>query len=75
MGEEVLENGLVSNIKGKKIENIYHIYGDILNHIDEVEFKTHIKINLLSKKVEGVRCTCDNFKEFLEIRAYSCVSI
>lgn len=64
MGEEVLENGLVSNIKGKKIENIYHIYGDILNHIDEIEFKTHIKINLLSKKVEGVRCTCDNFKEF-----------
>lgn len=64
MGEEVLENGLVSNIKGKKIESIYHIYGDILNHINEVEFKTHIKINLLSKKVEGVRCTCDNFREF-----------
>ncbi|MCY6355176.1 DEAD/DEAH box helicase [Clostridium sp. ZS2-4] len=64
MGEEVLQQGLVSNIKGKKIENIYHIYGDILNHNDEVEFKTHIKINLLSKKTEGVRCTCDNFKEF-----------
>lgn len=64
MGKEVFGDGLVSNIRGKKIENIYHIYGDILNHIDEVEFKTHIKINLLSKKIEGVRCTCDNFKEF-----------
>ncbi|WP_415875197.1 hypothetical protein [Clostridium sp.] len=25
---------------------------------------THIKLNLKNKKLEDVRCTCDDFKEF-----------
>lgn len=61
-GEKIFKGRLVSNIKGKKIDNIYHIYGDVLNKFNQDKFKTHIKINLSSKKLDGVNCTCDDFK-------------
>lgn len=62
-GEKVFRDGLVSNIKGRKIENVHHVYGDVLNNINYKEFKTHIKINLLNKKLDGVSCTCNDFKD------------
>lgn len=62
MGEEAFKTGLVTSVKGRKIENIYHVYGSILNTISHGEIKTHIKINLKDKCVGGVRCTCEDFK-------------
>ncbi|WP_027623794.1 SNF2-related protein [Clostridium lundense] len=62
-GESIFKEGLVSNIKGKKIDNIYHIYGDVLKYNNGDNIKTHIKVNLLHKKLDGVSCTCDDFKE------------
>lgn len=62
-GEKVFRDGLVSNIKGRKIENVHHVYGDVLNNINYKEFKTHIKINLVNKKLDGVSCTCNDFKD------------
>ncbi|MDW8800790.1 DEAD/DEAH box helicase [Clostridium sp. A1-XYC3] len=67
-GEEVFKRGLVSGIRGRKIENFYHIYGDVLNAVTHNEFKTHIKINLSDKKVEAVSCGCSDFKELSKTR-------
>lgn len=60
-GEEIFRNGLVSNIRGKKIDNIYHVYGDI-KEINK-EIKTHMKINMHNNTLVGVSCSCDNFRE------------
>lgn len=63
MGEEVFKNGLVTNVKGRKIEEIYHIYGEVSGDKNYDELKTHIKINLKYKKLDDVRCSCENFRE------------
>ena len=62
-GEKAFNKGLVSKIKGKKIDNIYHIYGCVSNETKSSEFNTHIKIDVLKKKLDGVKCTCEDFKE------------
>ncbi|MBZ9686382.1 DEAD/DEAH box helicase [Clostridium estertheticum] len=62
-GEKSFNSGLVAKIKGKKIDNIYHIYGCVRNPTKTDEFNTHIKIDLLKKKLEGVKCSCEDFKE------------
>ncbi|AKA68295.1 DEAD/DEAH box helicase [Clostridium scatologenes] len=62
-GEKIFKRGLVSNIKGKNINNTYHIYGDVSQGANEKKFKTYIKINLLNKKLEDVSCSCSDFKE------------
>ncbi len=62
-GEKAFDSGLVTKIKGKKIDNIYHIYGCVKNRTNTSELNTHIKIDLLKKKLEGVKCTCGDFKD------------
>ena len=62
-GEKAFNSGLVTKIKGKKIDDIYHIYGCIRNKTQWSELNTHIKIDLSKKKLDGVKCTCDDFKE------------
>jgi SNF2 family DNA or RNA helicase/predicted nucleic acid-binding Zn finger protein len=62
-GEEAFKHGLVTITQGKKIDDIYHIYGNAKDEIKHKEYKTHIKINLKYKKLAGVRCTCDDFSE------------
>lgn len=73
MGEEVFKNGLVSSVKGRKIENIYHIYGEVSSGINYSELKTHIKINLKDKRLDGVSCSCEDFREISkEKRLFMC---
>ncbi|MGH4123586.1 MAG: DEAD/DEAH box helicase [Clostridium sp.] len=62
-GEKAFNSGLVTRIKGKKIDNIYHIYGCVKNFNKNSELNTHIKIDILKKKLDGVKCTCEDFKE------------
>ncbi|WP_027631482.1 DEAD/DEAH box helicase [Clostridium hydrogeniformans] len=62
-GEEIFNKRLADKIKGKNIEGIYNIYGQVLNPINNEEIKTHIKIDLKKKKLNSVRCSCENFKE------------
>lgn len=62
-GKELFLNGAVSSIKGRKIDNIYHIYGDVINTTNFTHYKTHIKIDLLNKKLIGTNCSCDDFTE------------
>ncbi|WP_341457894.1 SNF2 helicase associated domain-containing protein [Clostridium diolis] len=62
-GENAFKNGLVTNFKSKKIDNIYHIYGIVKDKSKLKEFNTHIKIDLQKKKLEEATCSCDKFKE------------
>ena len=62
-GEKAFNSGLVTKIKGKKIDNIYHIYGCVKNTTVSSELNTHIEIDLVKKKLQGVKCTCEDFKE------------
>jgi SNF2 family DNA or RNA helicase len=61
-GEKIFSDGLVSTIQGKKIEDIYHIYSTVKSQRGTIEFSTHMKINLSTKRLEGVKCSCDDFK-------------
>ncbi|WP_234122026.1 DEAD/DEAH box helicase [Clostridium hydrogenum] len=61
-GRELFLSGEVLNIKGRKIDNIYHIYGETVNDTDLIHYKTHLKIDLLNKKLVGATCSCDDFK-------------
>ncbi|ERI95472.1 protein, SNF2 family [Clostridiales bacterium oral taxon 876 str. F0540] len=63
-GENAFKKGQVTYFKGKKIDNIYHVYGRVKDESSLKEVNTHIKINLQKKKLESVECSCDEFKEF-----------
>jgi len=66
-GEKNYNSGLVFKIKGKKVDNIYHIYGNVKNNTRSNEFKTHIKIDLLNKQLDGLDCSCTEFKEAAKV--------
>lgn len=62
-GEKLFEKGLVSDIKGKKIDNTYHIYGKTKSENGDRFYNSHIKINTQNDKVIGVNCSCETFLE------------
>jgi len=62
-GQKIFKSGLVTKIKGKKIDDIYHIYGCVTNSSKSNEQNTHIKIDLSKGVLAGVKCTCEEFKE------------
>lgn len=64
LGKDIFKKNLVTNVRGKKIDNIYHIYGNVLNELKVKEFKNHIKIDLINEKVTYVKCSCNQFEEF-----------
>lgn len=63
-GLSAFNKGLVTGLKGRKIDNIYHIYGRVADKNKSNELITHIKINLKKKTLESAECSCDDFKEF-----------
>lgn len=63
-GNELFKEGFVKTVKGKRIDSIYHIYGDIKNKTTTSEFNTHIKIDLGKRTVISTRCNCNLFKDF-----------
>ena len=62
-GEEILKRGLVSNVSGKKIDNTYHIYGRIKRPVGELEYRTHLSVDMVNKELSAVSCNCDTFNE------------
>ncbi|MEN8434499.1 DEAD/DEAH box helicase [Clostridium septicum] len=60
-GKTLFDLKLVSNIKSKKIDNIYHIYGKVLNENSSKDYSCHIKIDLNSNKIIGSNCNCEDF--------------
>ena len=64
----------VKDLKGKKIENIYHIYGKI--NSENKDYNTHIKVDMKTNKVLDTKCSCDTFIENRRhIRNYVCKHI
>lgn len=60
-GKKIYKESTIKDIKGKKIDNIYHIYGCV--NEDKKNYNTHIKYNLKDKKVLQCTCGCEEFKE------------
>ncbi|GKU24543.1 DEAD/DEAH box helicase [Clostridium folliculivorans] len=63
-GNEIFKKDFVKKVRGKRIDSIYHIYGDIKNKDNATEFSTHIKIDLAKGTVINTRCNCSLFKDF-----------
>ena len=73
-GTSILKANGVKELKGKGIENIYHIYGRVKS--ENKDYSTHIKIDLKNNKVIDTRCSCDTFIENRRhIRSYVCKHI
>ena len=62
-GKRLYQNKLVSDIKGKKIESIYHIYGKVKDEKIDKYYNVHIKVDLRNKKMAGGNCSCEDFLE------------
>lgn len=62
-GEKLFNNGLVFDIKGKRVNDIYHIYGKSKSENTDRFYNSHIKINTNDNRVIGVSCSCKAFLE------------
>ena len=62
-GKRLYQNKLVSDIKGKKIESIYHIYGKVKDEKIDKYYNVHIKVDLRNKKMAGGNCSCEDYIE------------
>lgn len=60
-GEEIFRKNLVSNLKGKRIENMYHVYGDVKDL--NITHRVHIKLDVQGNTLEGASCNCEEYKE------------
>ncbi|MBU3182366.1 DEAD/DEAH box helicase [Clostridium psychrophilum] len=69
-GQKAFNSGRVTKIKVKKIDDLYNIYGNVNNSTKSSEFNTYIKIDLLKKKLDSIKCTCHDFKA-LSTEGYS----
>lgn len=75
-GEKLLKESYIKDLKGKNIDNIYHIYGKVLNDNKSSIYRTHIKINNKTDKIIDTKCTCETFKENRkQIKNYVCKHI
>ena len=63
-GEEIFLNQYIKNIKGKKVDDIYHIYGKLTH--ENRDINTHIKYDLKREMISEFKCTCNKYKEYLE---------
>ncbi|MCS4455906.1 hypothetical protein JTT01_04490 [Clostridium botulinum] len=45
-GKKIYKSGLVFDIKSKKIDNVYNIYGKVKNENKSNDYYTHIRINM-----------------------------
>ncbi len=45
-GKKLIKEAYVKDVRGKNIDGIYHIYGNVLNDDKNWDYNTHIKINI-----------------------------
>ncbi|MGL5245687.1 MAG: SNF2 helicase associated domain-containing protein, partial [Sarcina sp.] len=62
-GEKLFKQGLVNNIKSKKIGKYYHIYGTVEGKGNILTFNTHLTIDLDTKLLNSSNCSCNDYKE------------
>ena len=66
-GKKLYKNKSVSDIKGKRIDNLYHIYGKVKDEKIDKLYNVHIKVDLKYKRVEGCTCSCTDYLSNKEI--------
>lgn len=72
-GEILFNENKVLNFTEKNIDNIFHLYANVVDNINN--YSTHIKFNH-NDKVLGVRCNCNQFEENSKyIKNYICPHI
>ncbi|WP_322874371.1 DEAD/DEAH box helicase [Clostridium perfringens] len=75
-GKKLIKEAYVKDVKGKSIDGIYHIYGNVLNDDKNWDYNTHIKINMKNSDIIGTNCSCETFKENSKhIKNYVCKHI
>ena len=75
-GKKLIQEAYVKDVKGKSIDGIYHIYGNVLNDDKNWDYNTHIKINMKNSDIIGTNCSCETFKENSKhIKNYVCKHI
>ncbi|WP_341769210.1 DEAD/DEAH box helicase [Clostridium perfringens] len=75
-GKKLIKEAYVKDVRGKSIDGIYHIYGNVLNDGKNWEYNTHIKINMKNSDIIGTNCSCETFKENSKhIKNYVCKHI
>lgn len=75
-GKKLIKEAYVKDVKGKSIDGIYHIYGNVLNDDKNWDYNTHIKINMKNSDIIGTNCSCETFKENNKhIKNYVCKHI
>lgn len=75
-GKKLIKEAYVKDVRGKNIDGIYHIYGNVLNDDKNWDYNTHIKINMKNSDIIGTNCSCETFKENSKhIKNYVCKHI
>lgn len=75
-GKKLIKEAYVKDVRGKSIDGIYHIYGNVLNDDKNWDYNTHIKINMKNSDIIGTNCSCETFKENSKhIKNYVCKHI
>lgn len=62
-GEELFNKGLVNSVKGKKIGESYHIYGNITNTVGTAILNSHLNIDIKTSKLISCSCSCLDYEE------------
>lgn len=62
-GKLLFERNLVSNIKGKNIDGIYHIYGKVSDEDKSKSYNSHLKVDMKKGKLVGAMCNCEDTQE------------
>lgn len=75
-GKKLIKEAYVKDVRGKNIDGIYHIYGNVLNDDKNWDYNIHIKINMKNSDIIGTNCSCETFKENSKhIKNYVCKHI
>jgi superfamily II DNA or RNA helicase len=72
-GKQILEDGNFPKINIKKIENDYNIYGNFNSENKVQSYNSHLKIDILNKRITLAKCQCSGFLDFdSKNRIYLC---
>ena len=62
-GKEILENGDLTKISIKKIDDNYNIYGNFKSENKIQSYNSHLKIDIKNKRIKLSKCECSIFLE------------
>ena len=63
-GKQILEDGNLPEISIKKVKNDNNIYGNFNSENKIQSYNSHLKINILNKKITFTKCQCSGFIDF-----------